>query len=328
MFNRTLLLAFVSLCVSSSALAQGPFLNVTNNCPISVPLYAAGELKTTLTTVSANPSKSFTLFNDTTLMGGYFYTDANQGNKDGNGAVRVSFKENDHYYLVKDPSWINVGVSVTPNGRAPEPSGFCSPARCEFNACPDTAAFPQYAPSTSAPPSGNAPPQLPYHRCPGLGNAKGYTITFCPSGTLPNLQTGPNTITLAGNSNKCLDVRGGVVANGTPVQITTCTGAASQKWVIRRGKGQIKLSGTNFCLDATDPNPANGTGLKIWQCYDDLIAQRWFYDGVTKEIWLNNDNDEVGGGGCVDLADGNTTNGRQVQMWSCGGGNPNQKWNI
>lgn len=94
MFNRTLLLAFVSLCVSSSALAQGPFLNVTNNCPISVPLYAAGELKTTLTTVSANPSKSFTLFNDTTLMGGYFYTDANQGNKDGNGAVRVSFKEN------------------------------------------------------------------------------------------------------------------------------------------------------------------------------------------------------------------------------------------
>lgn len=72
-----------------------------------------------------------------------------------------------------------------------------------------------------------------------------------------------------GNVNKCLDVRGGVMANGTPVQMSVCpflglvstclmksacsydcNGTQAQKWVIKRGGQQIKVSGTNFCLDA------------------------------------------------------------------------------
>ena len=30
-------------------------------------------------------------------------------------------------------------------------------------------------------------------------------------------------------------------------------------------------------LSNTNPAPGNGVGLKIWQCYDNLAAQQWFY---------------------------------------------------
>jgi hypothetical protein len=29
--------------------------------------------------------------------------------------------------------------------------------------------------------------------------------------------------------------------------------------------------------------------MKIWQCYDDLVAQTWFYDGVRKTLNLYNE---------------------------------------
>ncbi|TFK97690.1 ricin B lectin domain-containing protein [Pterulicium gracile] len=328
MFNRPALLALVTLSLSFVSKADivppiGRYVNVTNNCPITVPLYIGGQFKQDLTTISADPSTSYSEFIGTDL-GGFFYGTANGGNRDGNGAVRAGLTQgDDYYYLVKDPSWVNIGVSITPVGRAPESNGFCTPAKCELpNDCSDGAAF--TSPPTRFPAPGTAPPNLPLHRCPGLGDA-GFTITFCPSGTIPNLQTGPNTISLAGsNGNKCLTVAGGVFANGTPVQINDCNGSPSQKWVIKRGRGQVKVSGTNFCLDATSATPPDGTGLKIWQCYDDLVAQQWFFDGSTKQIWLNNN----AGGGCVDLTDGDTANGRQVQVWSCGWDNPNQAWNV
>ncbi|KAF9556548.1 hypothetical protein CPC08DRAFT_91192 [Agrocybe pediades] len=67
-------------------------------------------------------------------------------------------------------------------------------------------------------------------------------------------------------NNKCLDVRAATYANGTSVQIYDCNGSGAQKWVINRGSNtSIRASGTNFCLDAGS-SPANGVGMKIWQC--------------------------------------------------------------
>lgn len=52
------------------------------------------------------------------------------------------------------------------------------------------------------------------------------------------------------------------------------------------------MAGTNFCLDAGSSMsslrrfgscthlfqaPGNGVGMKIWQCYDNLPAQQWYY---------------------------------------------------
>ncbi|KAJ7837686.1 carbohydrate-binding module family 13 protein [Mycena olivaceomarginata] len=154
--------------------------------------------------------------------------------------------------------------------------------------------------------------------------------SFCSTGIIPNLQTGPSTIQPVGQSNKCLDVRGAVFANGTPVQMQiidgsfryNCNGSQAQKWIIKRGKGSVQVAGTNYCLDAGS-SPGNGVGMKIWQCFDDLAAQTWFYDGVRKTFNLYNE-----GWQCLDLTDSDLTNGRQTQTWQCTVENTNQLWDI
>jgi hypothetical protein len=55
-----------------------------------------------------------------------------------------------------------------------------------------------------------------------------------------------------------------------------------QNWDIP-GVGNIRLSGTNFCLDAGS-NPASGTLMKIWQCYDGAPQQTWTYTGDNKIV--------------------------------------------
>lgn len=42
---------------------------------------------------------------------------------------------------------------------------------------------------------------------------------FCPNGDFSESKTVDNEIHPNGNNNKCLDVRGAVYANGTPVQM-------------------------------------------------------------------------------------------------------------
>ncbi|KAF9556534.1 FAD-binding domain-containing protein [Agrocybe pediades] len=122
-----------------------------------------------------------------------------------------------------------------------------------------------------------------------------------------------------GNNNKCLDVRAATYANGTPVQIYDCNGSGAQKWVINRGSTtSIRVSGTNFCLDAGS-SPANGVGMKIWQCFDNLAAQTWTYNSANM-IALSVQNQ------CLDLTDGSLTNSNQVQTWQCSPGNNNQVW--
>ncbi|GMK53992.1 hypothetical protein CspeluHIS016_0105780 [Cutaneotrichosporon spelunceum] len=121
------------------------------------------------------------------------------------------------------------------------------------------------------------------------------------------------------DTQKCLDVQGANFANGTPVQIYDCNGTPAQKWTLQRGSGKVKLAanGTDFCLDA-GTNPANGVGMKIWQCVD-VPQQNWYYTGDNR-IALTDQ------GFCLDMTDGNKSNGQRVQIWQCGTGNTNQVW--
>jgi len=134
-----------------------------------------------------------------------------------------------------------------------------------------------------------------------------------------------------GDASKCLEVRGGVFADGTPVQMYVaiamrlrvrvpfsdsslfpgffshrfgnsfdCNNTPAQKWAIStQGETKVQVWETNFCLDAGSSEwraqhyardllikmfsplrpiaPANGVGMKIWQCFDNLPAQDWFY---------------------------------------------------
>ncbi|KAJ3552595.1 hypothetical protein NM688_g4074 [Phlebia brevispora] len=121
-----------------------------------------------------------------------------------------------------------------------------------------------------------------------------------------------------GNTAKCLDVAGGVFADGTAVQIYDCNGTPAQNWDFVRGSTAVQLSGTNFCIDAGS-SPANGVGMKIWDCYSGLAAQSWYYT----------DSDQLaleGQGLCLDLTNGDVTDGNQVQTWECTFADTNQIW--
>ncbi|EAU82201.2 G-X-X-X-Q-X-W domain-containing protein [Coprinopsis cinerea okayama7 len=234
---------------------------VENQCPSAINLFIAGQLDSSI------PSQG----NTTKFLpanAGFFYTDANGGNSNGLRTLRAGFYgEQFYYYMVKDPDYVNVGMNVAPQG-VPSRQGYCVSVGCSDVNCPTAFS----SPPTRFPPSGSTAPNPPFYQCP-IANTT-YRITFCPGGQWP----GPETwrIHPGFNTAKCLDVRGAVFSNGTPVQIYDCNGTAAQNWILNRGATSIRLNGTNFCLDAGS-NPANGVGMKIWQCYDNLPAQQWFY---------------------------------------------------
>jgi hypothetical protein len=78
-------------------------------------------------------------------------------------------------------------------------------------------------------------------------------------------------------SYQCIDVPGGINADGTHLQIWTCTqGNTNQVWTSLTG-GVFQWSGTNKCIDLTNGNTAPGTVLQIFTCASGLSQpnQRW-----------------------------------------------------
>ncbi|KAF8069880.1 G-X-X-X-Q-X-W domain-containing protein [Lyophyllum atratum] len=296
-------------CLLLAPQAFARLYTIFNNCPQSVGLYMnenyQGILGKGATATHQLPEG----------WSGFIFTDANGGSATGERTTRAGFYgEDDYYYIVIDPSRLNIGVRIEP--QAPINNGFCVSDMCDSKAC--LSVFQQ--PPTGFPPASNTTaPTSPVYACPG--DNIGYKVTFCPSGGFPPPANGfaaeihPN-----GNAAKCLDVRGNVRANGTPVQIYDCNGTTAQKWRIAAGGTYVNLDGTNFCLDAGS-NPASGVGMKIWQCYEALPAQTWNYR-EDKRLQLS------GTGQCLDLPNGSTANSNQVQTWQCSAGNNNQVWTF
>jgi len=291
-----------SLVLASTVLAQSMRqYTIYNQCPTTIDLYIGGVLHGT---IPANGNIIRTL----STGAGFFYTDANGGSSTAVGTIRAGFYDTDYYYMVADPNYVNTGLQVKPVGRTPS-NGFCEAIECDSRGCPE--AFSQ--PPTGFPPPASTAPSPPYYRCP-VANTD-YAITFCPTGTFPD-QGQP--IYFDYSQNKCLDVRGGVFANGTPVQIYDCNGTQAQRWIINSGSlSQVQVAGTNFCLDI-GIHPADGEQLEIWECHDHP-AELWYY---TNDDTLENQ------GFCMDLANGVTTNGNKVQSWTCIANNKNQVWTL
>ncbi|GGQ06501.1 hypothetical protein GCM10010266_32490 [Streptomyces griseomycini] len=64
---------------------------------------------------------------------------------------------------------------------------------------------------------------------------------------------------------KCLDVTSGGTADGTPVQLWDCNGAAARQWVVTAARDIVNPR-ADKCLDVTGNSPADGTRLQIWTC--------------------------------------------------------------
>ncbi|KAF9263022.1 ricin B lectin [Marasmius fiardii PR-910] len=169
----------------------------------------------------------------------------------------------------------------------------------------------------------------------------------------------PQQLSIFGD--KCLDVIGGVNADGTKLQIWTCTpGNTNQLW-IPLGDSTFQWAGTNKCVDLTDGNINPGTQLQVWTCDPNNSNQHWSTPALCLAASSNADGarlslDVCGGpatifpGGndtwvipasgtngpistydgtkCLDVTNGNSTNGNLVQIWSCIPGSTNQMWRF
>jgi len=276
---------------------------VHNQCPTQINLFVAGTQVNTIPTGG-------TITRVDNVDAGFWYTDANGGRYTGVGTTRAAFS-NEFYWLIKDPGNINTGLQVTPRNH-PLTSGLCTSIGCTDIVC--SQAF-TGIPQSPPPGLSSVPPVAPFFEC--FTNST-FDLTFCPDEKFP-LNSGI-PIHPDGNDAKCLDVRGAKFQNGTPVQIFDCNQSAAQKWFLVRGSTKVQLAGTNFCLDAGS-SPTNGAGLKIWQCFDNLPAQQWYFTNDNR-IALE------GQGKCADLTGGSFTRGSQAQIWQCTDLNTNQIWTV
>uniref|UniRef100_UPI000ADB1FF3 carbohydrate-binding protein n=1 Tax=Streptomyces europaeiscabiei TaxID=146819 RepID=UPI000ADB1FF3 len=133
-------------------------------------------------------------------------------------------------------------------------------------------------------------------------------FTFNPGGGPPTPGVGP----IVGLAGKCLDVRDGGSADGTAVQISSCTGSAGQRWTVAPGS-TVKALGK--CLDVT----GNGSRVQLWSC-NGGANQNWqvYPDGSLRNPQA---------GKCLDVSGANSSDGTLVSLWTCHGG-ANQKWTL
>ncbi|KAJ3544947.1 hypothetical protein NM688_g5683 [Phlebia brevispora] len=291
-------LFLVASLFSAAATARLNFAQyiIHNNCVSPVLLYIG--------TPGVYDSAILPGSNTTKFLGldaGPFFTDAHCGDQSG-AATRAGFNlDTYNYYIIKDKDHFNTAISIRPSPSLPGQA--CDAVECDDVNC--ITAF--TSPPTNFPTIEATLPSSPLYSCP-YDNVT-YHITFCPQGPW----TTPSPAAIAqihpdNHNDKCLDVRAGVFANGTAVQIYDCNGTPAQDWIVNLNLGstssQIQLANTDFCLDAGS-SAQNGAGLKIMQCADNLTAQEW--------VWTADDQIVLDGQGqCLDLTNGNLTNGNQT----------------
>lgn len=120
---------------------------------------------------------------------------------------------------------------------------------------------------------------------PGNHNGKCMTVASNSDGAIVTLQTcngaaeqkwtfGDGTIKAFGN--KCLDVTDGSTADGTKLQVWTCSsGNTNQRFTYSFWDMTLKWTNTNMCLDLTDGSTADGNRPQIWTCGSENPNQVW-----------------------------------------------------
>ncbi|MDY0815189.1 ricin-type beta-trefoil lectin domain protein [Kitasatospora purpeofusca] len=135
-------------------------------------------------------------------------------------------------------------------------------------------------------------------------------IVFGP--TAPAGPVGPIT----GYGSKCVGVKDGNPANGTPVQIWDCLGNTAQTWKVAVD-GTVRALGK--CLDIQGGVTDMGTPVQLYDC-NGGGAQQWRprADGSLFNPMS---------GRCLDQYAYSTTNGSRIVIWDCNGA-ANQVWHL
>jgi glucose/arabinose dehydrogenase len=119
-----------------------------------------------------------------------------------------------------------------------------------------------------------------------------------------------------GLAGKCLDVRGAATADGTQIQLYSCSGGTGQTWT-RSGQ---TLKALGKCLDVNAGGTADGTKIQLWTC-----------NGGVNQNWVANSDGTLRNpqsGKCLDVSGNNSADGTVVHLWTCISGAANQKWTL
>lgn len=106
-------------------------------------------------------------------------------------------------------------------------------------------------------------------------------------------------------------------ANGS----ASCNPSPGQQWAYSIQSGpQIKVAGTNLCLDAGH-NPRSGSKLRVERC-NGSASQNWYV--ANTGLWILNDrgSDYL----CADITGGSRAPGTGLQLHTCAENNPNQQF--
>ncbi|KAK1235957.1 hypothetical protein PQX77_000802 [Marasmius sp. AFHP31] len=81
---------------------------------------------------------------------------------------------------------------------------------------------------------------------------------------------------------QCLDVKDGLNADGTKLQLWTCTsGNTNQLWSHTSSLGTWQWAGTNKCIDLTDGLKTDGNPIQIWTCDSSGTNRNQMFPGRT-----------------------------------------------
>ncbi|WP_406453451.1 ricin-type beta-trefoil lectin domain protein [Streptomyces sp. NBC_01622] len=145
------------------------------------------------------------------------------------------------------------------------------------------------------------------------GSSKKSTTKVTASKTVT---TAPGTTIYSHASNKCIEMVGHKGADGSPLEIWSCSSGNWQKWDFR-SDGTVRSMG--LCMDVAWGSSANGAVIQLAVCSGNPAQQ----------FRLNSSNDLVNpqANKCVDVKDQKTGNGTRLQLWDCNG-QDNQKWST
>ncbi|KAF8883643.1 ricin B lectin domain-containing protein, partial [Gymnopilus junonius] len=287
-------------CISSDV------FSIVNLCPHTITLYINGE--------SHGPLSTFTAINATfnNTWSGMIYTDANGGRGNGNSTMRAGFYGSvraSYYYIVKDAD-MNTGLSIIPQLSA----GFCGIDICDSTYCPwvydslpasfsepgplppstplfscpsvDVGYTVTFCPEKTFPPSNgtvNIHPNGETKKCLDVqgavyATALLYKCTYDCNDTSAQRWTlssggGMTSVVLAG-TDFCLDA-GSNPSSGTRMKIWQCFNSLpAQSWEVTSAH-QLKLSGTNQCLDLRNSLLQNENEIQTGACGTTNPNQIW-----------------------------------------------------
>ena len=149
-----------------------------------------------------------------------------------------------------------------------------------------------------------------------LGGTASKSFTWKISAAADSGAAGP--IRQVGGTGKCLNDPGGNTANGTRLNLWSCTGKANQRWTAVQD-GTVRTGGK--CLGTVGDSAANGARLQLDACNAADGAQHWLA-GTDGQL-VNPQS-----GKCLDVPAASAANGTQPALEPCANSasQPNEHW--